>query len=266
MANILTNTTSALEHYLEYKNSSDDFKRILTAKVTGATAVTSENVLSFSDAASLYGTGNKLFVCVSSITDIATPITVTLKDASTTSGTATVIAHAGIDTIYPITNADSFTIAAPAGVISISVTGGTANVKLELISIPDATWLKLGENFNESVAFQPGAMTAPVPRGWNATDHSKRIRVNNSWSVKQLYCSMAEGVAHLRGKTILLKDEIKTDGVTTKEIKYVVGCQVQNAAVEVGGGGGEAGVDSVTAGGYFTRQYTWTLDAKSLTA
>ena len=180
---------------------------------------------------------------------------------------ATVEAHSGIDAIYPfVTGAtNGFDITAPTGSIVYGVGNGTANVALVVLSVDDTTWSDLGQNFNEGVQFTKGVMATPVSRGWNATDHSVRVRATCQFSIRQLYSSMLEGIANLRGKTILIKDEVRPDGGSlAKETHYITGCQFENCALEVGGGGGNGGVDSVTGSGYFRRMYTWTLDSNIL--
>ena len=108
-------------------------------------------------------------------------------------------------------------------------------------------------------------MTTPVARGWNATDHAARVRSVNHMAIKQLYSSMLEGVANLRGKTILIMDQVKPDGGSViKETHYVVSATCENAALSIGGGGGAAMVDSVDLTGYFAKMYTWTQDATAL--
>lgn len=267
MSAIVSNTTTFLSHYLSYKNVSSDFPKLANVAVTGATTLSASNVASVGVATPLMGAGKKLFVVVDSITDIATDLTLVMKDGGTTLGTAVIKAHSGIDMIYPIMNASSFDITAPATSLSFTVTGGSANVALFVISIDDSAWLNLGENFNEGVQFTKGVMSTPVARGWNATDHAVRVRTTCQFSIRQLYCSMLEGIAHLRGKTVLIKDEVRPDGGSVaKEIHFITGAQFENASLEIGGGGGNAGVDSVTGSGYFRRMYTWLCDASVLAA
>ena len=351
MPQILTSTTALLEHYLSYKNSAADFPRLGTLTVTGATAATATDVLGGVAAGALMGANKLVCAAVSSISDIASAMTLILtnsasakntcvgyvpvtaggsgyaSDAAVTAtggtgsgfagtavvdaagaitsviitnpgnytvaptsfscsggtgatfgaavmgfGVARVSAHAGIDVCFPFLGSggtNAITAMVSSETLTIVVKDGSANVKIELISIDESTsnpWLNMGENFNEGLTFNDGVMTAPVARGYNATDHSKRIRVNNSWSIRQMYCSANEGIANLRGKTIMIKDRILTDGVTLKETRYVVGCQVYNAAPEVGGGGGEAQVDSISAGGSYTRSYRIVWNSTSLTA
>jgi hypothetical protein len=182
---------------------------------------------------------------------------------------ATIEAHAGVDAAFPFISGASngFDIVNTwaAGSVAYAVVNGTANVAILVVSLDDSNWLSLGENFNEGVSFTKGVMSTPVARGWNATDHSVRVRSTNQFSIRQLYSSMLEGIAHLRGKTILIKDEVRPDGGSlAKEIHYITGAQFENAAMEVGGGGGGAGVDSVTGSGYFRRMYTWTCDSSIL--
>jgi len=184
---------------------------------------------------------------------------------------ATIKAHAGVDAAFPFISAaaNGFDIVNTwaAGSVAYVVVNGTPNVALLVVSLDDSNWLSLGENFNESVSFTKGVMATPVARGWNATDHSVRVRSTNQFSVRQLYSSMLEGIANLRGKTILIKDEVRPDGGSLpKEIHYITGAQFENAALEVGGGGGGAGVDSVAGSGYFRRMYTWTCDPSILSA
>ena len=182
---------------------------------------------------------------------------------------ATVEAHAGIDAIFPMTTSavNGYDVTAPTGSVVFGVANGVANVAMLVISIDDTLWLNLGENFSEGVQFTKGVMATPVARGWNATDHSVRVRSTCQFSIKQLYSSMLEGIANLRGKTILIKDEVRPDGGSVpKETHFVTGAQFENAALEIGGGGGNAGVDAVTGSGYFRRMYTWTQDSTILGA
>jgi hypothetical protein len=184
-------------------------------------------------------------------------------------GTATVVAHSPIDAIFPVkTSGDLFTVAPGYG-FTVDLATATAGVVLNLLMLDDspAKWFDMGLNYNEGLTFEDGAMIAPVARGWNMTDHAKRVPNGNQWSLSQLYCSQFEGVANLRGKTIMIKDEVKTDGSSiVKETAYITKATVQNAAQAIGGGGGGAAADAVHANGYYARSYTWTLDATSLTA
>ena len=178
---------------------------------------------------------------------------------------ATLDSHAGIDAIYPFNSGavNGFDIVNvwAANSVLYSVFNGTPNVALQILAVNDTNWLDLGQNFNEGVTFTKGVMAAPVARGWVATDHSVRVRATNQFSIKQLYSSMLEGIGILRGKQILIKDECHPDGgANFKELHYITCAQVENAALEIGAGGGNAGTDSITASGYFKRQYTWTAD------
>lgn len=184
-------------------------------------------------------------------------------------GTATVIAHSPIDAIFPVkTSGDLWTVAPGYG-FTVDLANATAGTVINLIMLNDdpAVWFDLGLNYNEGVSFSDGAMSAPVARGWNMTDHAKRIPTGNQWSISQLYCSQMEGIANLRGKTIMIKDEVHTDGsAIIKETNYYTKVTVQNVDVGIGGGGGGAAADAVHASGYYARAYCWTLDATALTA
>lgn len=267
MAQILTPVNTMLEHYLSMKYTAADFPRLLDrVDVTGATTVSS-TVASGANAlvtSQNWQTGSKkLFLTVDSVTDIATDMVVTLKDGATTIATGTILAHAGIDAIFQMTVAAAFT-ASPA--LTVTITGGTAGVVFSIMMIDDSSWKDLGQNFSESVNFQDGVLGVPVARGWDATSFQKRVRSGNQFSLRQLYCSQFEGVANLKGKTILIKDEVRVDGsATIKETSYYVACSVVGVGVGIGSGGQEQ-ADTVDASGYYKRGYTWTQDATSLTA
>lgn len=266
MSAILTNANTFLSHYLSYKPVATDFVQVAQVSITGTVTCNTPTVLLPAALVAPFAVGSKIFACVDSITDIATDMVITMKDGATTLGTATIEAHSGIDGIYPFTTTgSSYVITAPAASPTFTVTAGTAQVSIVIISILDSSWADLGQNFNEGVQFTKGVMATPVARGWNATDHSVRVRATNQFSIRQLYSSMLEGIAHLRGKTICIKDEVRPDGGSTvKETHFLTGVQFENCSLEVGGGGGNAGVDGVTGSGYFRRMYTWTQDATAL--
>lgn len=349
MSAIVSNATTFLSHYLNYKNVATDLPQLATLSITGASTLSTPTALATVNQNAYMGAGKKLFAVVDSITDIQSEMQIYIKDGvtsanntgivsipvsaggtgyttgtavtatggtgtgfagylncvngvvknvvitnpgnytvaptsfTTTGGTgatfgtavlgiavATIEAHAGIDAIFPfVTNAaNGFDVVVGTwGSIVYGVAFGTANVALIVVSVDDTNWLDLGQNFNEGVQFTKGVMTTPVARGWNATDHSVRVRVTNQFSIRQLYCSMLEGISHLRGKTIMIQDQVRPDGGSLpKEIHFITGAQFENAAMEVGGGGGGAGVDSVTGSGSFRRMYTWTVDGSILQA
>lgn len=260
MAKILTNTQSAHEHYLTMQYDETDFPRLGTLSITGATTLTT----ALESSPPTAGANHYLVACVSSITALSTATTITMGAA----GSVTIPKYAPLDSIWRFDNAGSFDITIP-GSPTFTVTGGTAGTLIEVfvIDMTAANWLDLGQNFNEGVSFTRGLTAAPVARGWSATDHQKRIRSMNNWTIRQMYCSNLEGVANLRGRIIRVKDEVHTDGsAVIKEIFFNVKVQVQNATSEFGGGGGDTMVDVVNAVGYFGRQYCLTLDATSLTA
>ena len=184
-------------------------------------------------------------------------------------GVAVVKGHSGIDAIFPFTagfQSGVYVLGTPAGTgLTFSVTNGSPAVGIDVMLVSDTAWLSLGQNWNEGLSFTKGVMTTPIARGWNATDHAARVRSVNHMSIKQLYSSMLEGVAHLRGKTILIMDQVYPDGGSViKETHYVVSATCENAALTIGGGGGAAMVDSVDLSGYFSHMYTWTQDATAL--
>lgn len=268
MAKILTNVTAMHEHYLSCSYSVVDFTRFATMNITASGTVTGQTLTNVPATLPTFGANTKIFAHVDSITDIASNMTITVKQAAAVIGTATVVAHAPIDAIFPVQNAGAWTVA-PATGFTVDLATATAGVVINLIVLDDdpTKWFDLGLNYQEGVSFEDGAMSAPVARGWNSTDHAKRIPTGNQWSISQLYCSQFEGVANLRGKTVMIKDEIKTDGsATIKETTWVTKATVQNAGVAIGGGGGGAAADSVHASGYYARSYTWTADATALTA
>ena len=142
-------------------------------------------------------------------------------------GVAVVKGHAGIDAIFPFTAgfmSGTYLLPTPAGSgLTFSVANGSANVGIDVMVVNDTNWSDLGQNWNEGLSFTKGVMTTPVARGWNATDHAARVRSVNHMAIKQLYSSMLEGVANLRGKTILIMDQVKPDGGSViKETHYVV--------------------------------------------
>ena len=260
MPKILTNTQSAHEHYLTMQYDETDFPRVGTLSITGTTTLTTALESSIPTA----GANHYLVACVSSITALATDMVITMGAA----GSVTIPKYAPLDSIHRFSLTGSFDITIP-GSPTFTVTGGTAGALIELfvIDVTAASWLDLGQNFNEGVSFTRGLTAAPVARGWSATDHQKRIRSMNNWTIRQMYCSQFEGVANLRGRIIRVKDEVHTDGsAIVKEINFVVKVQVQNATSEFGGGGGDTMVDVVNAVGYFGRMYTLTLDTLSITA
>lgn len=267
MAQILTPVNTMLEHYLSMKYIATDFPRIMSrVDVTGATTVsaTPDANAQALCASQNWSTGTKkLFLTVDGVTDPATNMEVTLKDGTTTIATGTILAHAGIDSIFPMTVTAAFT-ANPT--LTVTVTGGTPGVVFSIMMIDDAGWKSLGENFNEGINFQDGAIAMPVARGWDATAFQKRIRSGNSFSIRSLYCSQFEGIANLRGKTILIKDEVRVDGsATIKETSYYVGCCFSTLSMNIGGGGQEQ-ADMIEGSGYYRRGYTLTSDATALTA
>jgi hypothetical protein len=270
MAKILTPVNTMLEHYLSMKYLATDFPRLLDrVDVTGAATVNSTILSTQTALNTLIGSQNlssgskKLFLTVDGVTDPATDIAVTLKDGSTTIATGTILAHSGIDAIFPMTVSAAFT-ATPA--LTVTITGGTAGVVFSIMLVDDSSWMDLGQNFSESISFQDGALGMPVARGWDATAFQKRVRTGNSFSLRQLYCSQFEGIANLRGKTILIKDEVRVDGsATIKETSYYVACSVTGVSQAIGAGGQEQ-ADMVDAGGFYKRGYIWTADATAVTA
>ena len=259
MAKILTQITTAHEHYLTMQYSSAAaFGKYSTLSVTGAATLTSV----VESPAITAGAGKVVLAVVSSITPITTAMTVTIGLIP-----AVIPKFAPLDSawVFEATPGGARTVVAGAATIA----GGVAGVLIEIWVVDDtsANWLPLGENFNEGVTFARGLIASPVARGWSATDHQKRVRSTNTWNIRQMYCSQMEGVANLRGLSIAIKDEVRTDGsATIKEVCYVMNAQVQNAAAEMGAGGGDLSADMVTASGYFSRMFCVTLDATALTA
>ena len=271
MAKILTPITTLLEHYLSLKYIQSDFPRVIDRlDITGATTL--NTTISSTQVAlnTLLGSKNlssgnvKMFLSNDAVTDPATDCVVTLKDGATTIGTATILAHSGIDTAVQFVCTNPFT-ATPA--LTVTITGGTAGCTFSIWILDDTVaWMDLGQNFNESISFQDGVIAVPVPRGWNATAFQKRTRSGNSMNLKQLYASNLEGVSNLKGKTILIKDEIHTDGgATIKEVNYYVACSVVSVSNSIGTSGQEQ-ADMVDATGYYMRGYTVTNDATAQTA
>ena len=336
MSQIISNATTFLSHYLNYKNVSTDLPQLAKLSITGAATLSTPTSMDSITQGTYMGAGKKIFAVVDSITDIATEMTVYMKDGVTAAnnkavcvvpvtaggsgytsgllnpitavggtgsgftgygvavngvmtavvvtnpgqytvaptsftatggagvtfgaavmgtGICTIDAHAGVDAIYPFFSgaANNFDIVNTwvASSVVYTVVSGTANVALIILSVDDTNWLDLGQNFNEGVAFTKGVMATPVARGWNATDHSVRVRSTNQFSIRQLYSSMLEGIAHLRGKTILIKDSVQPDGGSVaKEIHYITGAQFENASISIGGGGG--GAEVATAKPVFT--------------
>ncbi len=270
MGKILQNASTMHEHYCSFKYNAEDFPRVGSFAPTAVTTTT--NITSGFVAASGIATagntspavGKKLFVVVNSVTDNATAMTVTYT-CSTNAFVGTLPPHAPIDCIVELVKASTALPLDCTGVLT--VTGATVGCSYELMVIDDAAWSDLGQNFNETVSFAKGVMLQPIPRGWDATAFSKRVRVTNNFSLKQMYSSQFEGVSSLRGKTICIKDEVKEDGsANVREVLYAVQCAVQSASIEIGAGGGETMVDQVQASGYFKRLYTLTLDTTSLGA
>lgn len=188
---------------------------------------------------------------------------------ATALGSASIVAHAPIDAAFPVMTSGGAWTVAPGYGFTVDLTNAAPGVVVKLFCLDDtsALWFDMGLNYNEGVSFEDGVMAAPVARGWSLTDHAKRVPASNSWSVSQLYCSQMEGIANLRGKTIMIKDEIRTDGGSTvKETTWVFKATVQNVAIAIGGGGGGAAADAVNASGYYSRAVTYTADATAMTA
>lgn len=268
MAKILTPSTTMLEHYLKLQYTALDFDRICDrVDVTGAATATTTVAAVLTPFVSVnFSTGTKsVYAVVSGVTDQATDTLLTLKDGVTTLGTCTVLAHAGIDSLHKFVMTAPFT-ATP--VVTVTLTGGTAGVFYEILIIDNdpVAWLDMGQNFNEGVTFQDGPLGMPVARGWVAAAFQKRVRNQNTWSVRQMYSSIHEGVANLRGKTIRVRDDVRTDGGSLiKETHYVIAAQVLGVPVAIGSGGQEQ-ADVVDASGYYARRYNINFDALSMTA
>lgn len=268
MAHILTNVTAQHEHYLTGSFSVTDFVKVGTLALTATGAVTGQTISNLAATLPTFGANTKLFVQVDSLTDIPAALKVTLKNSTASIGEADVVPHAPINALFPIQNAGSWAVAPTAG-FTVDITGAAPGVVLNILMLDDdaSKWFDLGLNYNEGLSWQDGALTAPVARGWNLTDHAKRIPTGNQWSIAQLYCSQFEGIAGLSGKSLMIKDEIHTDGgATIKETIYLTKASVQDVARAIGGGGGQAGADAVHASGYYAKSYTHTADAIALTA
>ena len=183
-------------------------------------------------------------------------------------GTSNVITGAPVDSIFPVQNAGAWTVYPGYG-YTVNLTTAQPGVTLTLWALDETAslWFDLGMNYQDGLSMDDGMMTSPVARGWNATDHAKRIPTANSFHINQLYCSQFEGVANLRGKTLMIKDEIHTDGgATVKETQWILKATVQNVNTAIGGGGGNHAADAVNCTGYYSRSLTATWDQASLTA
>lgn len=258
MGKILTQIQTAHEHYVSMQYSATAIEKYATLSILTATTLSSV----VEGTPPTAGAGKAVLAVVSSITPIAADMTLTIGAIP-----AVVRKYAPLDSAWVFEATPGGTRTVTLG--AVTVTGGTIGALIEIWVVDDtaSNWLEMGQNFNEGITFTRGLTSAPVGRGWSATDHQKRIRSSNSWSMNQLYCSQMEGVANLRGQTIQIKDEVHTDGsAVIKEVNYVINAQVQTAAAEIGAGGGDVMGTTINASGFFSRMLTVTNDLTAQTA
>ena len=141
-------------------------------------------------------------VTVTGLSDDATPIEIT--------GEATIPAYANIDAGVKVTQADSkkFT-----SVTAVTITGGAAGEKFEVIFVPQSGWNLLG--FDQGFSYDPGVIYRAIPKKFDAIDHYKRIRSEPTFNISELYQAFDKGLENVSGRDIVIKVLIKDDGGAT---------------------------------------------------
>jgi len=161
---------------------------------------------------------------VLTVTGTGTSGTVTL-DARSQEGSGVVItdSYAAIETYTDVT--------------SVTFTGGAAGEKVELISIPPASYWDnaLGGTigYDTGFTYDEGTTSRAIANKYEVADHWKRARGETSININKLYQAFTAGLTWVRDRNILLKVEIKDDGGSTAtETYYFNKTRIQSAPVD----------------------------------
>ena len=201
-----------LEGVFSYSNAA--VKLLGTGKVTAASTV---GFTAGDDSLASYGEDLVLRAGVPITANAGSVYTITGTDAAgggALTGTATMPANVpqgqSVD-VTPSISAHKF-----ATVTGISLVGGVAGDKVEIMSVPDVDSLDASQwnllEFIESMEINTGPYLRSIPNRYDTSDHKKRQRQENQATLEELYQSNTRGLANIEGREVTLRVQVEEDG------------------------------------------------------
>ncbi len=162
-----------------------------------------------------------LAVAVSDIgvTDLGIIVTGSNATGSASAWAGVISANACIDYGFKLVSACALTI---AFITSVATSGGTSGDHFELLAVPGAS-ARTNLEFIRNLRDDSGTTFRNVPKGYVATDHTKRIRGNQTLSFEGIRQTGQTGLCSLRNRrnfTIIMTRDTDGDGTITESLVF----------------------------------------------
>jgi hypothetical protein len=203
-------STSSVKNQLEglFSYSNTAVKHIGTGSVSAEDTVT---WAAGDDSIGVYGEDLVLRASFPVQADAAATYTITgtkISDSGALTGEAVMPANSPQGRAVDVTPSETDLFET---VTDISVVGGAAGDKVEVLTVPVPGSFTL-LSFFESFEINTGPYLRSIPNRYDVSDHKKRQRQENTITASQLYTNHADGLAQIEGQDVTLMIQIEDDG------------------------------------------------------
>jgi hypothetical protein len=154
-------------------------------------------------------------------TDLVVTVTGTKEGGGAVSGVATILKASPVGQAFEVVVAGEEKFATVTGV---TVVGGAEGDGFDIAALP-TSFTDL--DFIETAEFNTGRTTKAIPKHYEPTDHTKRIRGENTLTMRGLYQRSKTGLSAIAEREVTIRDEIHDDGqATATEVWIYSKCRV----------------------------------------